>query len=73
MLGLVQCWEEVFSPWTISLAGRRVPIALAVILAALLSVLLLVGGVTIFRRLRSDDYECKSRRDSEERSCRGNS
>jgi hypothetical protein len=47
MLGLVQRWGEVFPRWMIGLAGRRVPIALAVIPASLVSVLLVVGGITI--------------------------
>jgi hypothetical protein len=47
MLGLVQRWGEVFPRWMIGLAGHRVPISLAVIPAALVSVLLMVGGITI--------------------------
>jgi hypothetical protein len=47
MLGLVQRWGEVFPRWMIGLAGRRVPIALAVVPAALVSVLLVVGGLVI--------------------------
>jgi hypothetical protein len=47
MLGLVQRWGEVFPRWMIGLAGRRVPIALAVVPAAIMSVLLIVGGTTI--------------------------
>jgi hypothetical protein len=47
MLGLVQRWGEVFPRWMIGLAGRRVPIALAVIPAALAAVLLFVGGIGI--------------------------
>ncbi len=47
MLGLVQRWGEVFPRWMIGLAGRRVPIALAVVPASLISVILVVGGVTI--------------------------
>ena len=51
MLGLVQRWGEVFPRWMIGLAGRRVPIALAVIPASLVSVLLVVGGVAIWSGL----------------------
>jgi hypothetical protein len=51
MLGLVQRWGEVFPRWMIGLAGRRVPIALAVIPAALASVLLIVGGIGIWAGL----------------------
>lgn len=51
MLGLVQRWGEVFPRWMIGLAGRRVPIALAVVPASLVSVLLAVGGVGIWSGL----------------------
>ncbi len=51
MLGLVQRWGEVFPRWMIGLAGRRVPIALAVIPAALAAVLLIVGGAGIWSAL----------------------
>jgi len=53
MLGLVQRWGEVFprSLRVIGLAGRRVPIALAVVPASLVSVLLLVGGIGIWSGL----------------------
>jgi len=47
MLGLVQRWGEVFPRWMLGLAGRRVPIAAAVVPAAIVSVLLMVGGITI--------------------------
>ena len=51
MLGLVQRWGEVFPRWMIGLAGRRVPIALAVIPSSLASVLLIVGGIAIWSGL----------------------
>ena len=51
MLGLVQRWGEVFPRWMIGLAGRRVPIALAVVPASLVSVLLVVGGIAIWSGL----------------------
>ena len=51
MLGLAQRWGEVFPRWLIGLAGRRVPTALAVVPAALVAVLLVVGGVTIWSGL----------------------
>jgi hypothetical protein len=44
MLGLVQRWGEVFPRWMVGLAGRRVPIALAVVPASIVSVLLMVSG-----------------------------
>jgi hypothetical protein len=51
MLGLVQRWGEVFPRWMIGLAGRRVPIALAVVPASFISVLLIVGGIAIWSGL----------------------
>ena len=50
-LGLVQRWGELFPRWMIGLAGRRVPIALAVVPASLVSVLLVVGGIVIWSHL----------------------
>jgi hypothetical protein len=47
MLGLVQRWGEVFPRWIIGLAGRRVPIALAVVPASIISALLTVTGIAI--------------------------
>jgi hypothetical protein len=51
MLGLVQRWGEVFPRWMIGLARKRVPIALAIIPAALVSVVLIVGGIAIWSSL----------------------
>ena len=51
MLGLVQRWGEVFPRWMTGLAGRRVPIALAVIPASLAAVLLIAGGIGIWSGL----------------------
>jgi len=48
MLGLVQRWGEVFPRWMVGLAGRRVPIALALVPAEIVSVLLIVGGIAIW-------------------------
>jgi hypothetical protein len=52
-LGLVQRWGEVFPRWMIGLAGRRVPTALAIVPASLVSVLLIVGGIGIWSSLAS--------------------
>jgi hypothetical protein len=49
--GLVQRWGEVFPRWMVGLAGRRVPIALAVVPASLVSVLLVVGGIVVWSHL----------------------
>ena len=51
ILGLAQRWGEVFPRWMIGLAGRRVPIALAVVPASIVSVLLIVGGIGIWSGL----------------------
>ena len=48
MLGLTQHWGEVFPRWVVGLAGRRVPIALAVIPASIVSVLMIVGGIAMW-------------------------
>jgi hypothetical protein len=47
-LGLTQHWGEVFPRWMIGLAGRRVPIGLAVVPASLVSVLLVVGSIAMW-------------------------
>jgi hypothetical protein len=56
-LGLVHRWGEVFPRWMIGLAGRRVPVALAVVPAAFVSVLLAVGGVVVWAQV----YEMAAR------------
>lgn len=47
-LGLTMRWGEVFPRWMIGLAGRRVPIGLAVVPAAFVSVMLIVGGFAMW-------------------------
>jgi hypothetical protein len=54
-LGLVQRWGEVFPRWIPRLAGRRVPPRLAVIPAALVSVLVTTAGI-MFVRLQTTGY-----------------
>lgn len=44
-LGLVQHWGEIFPRWMIGLAGKRVPPALAIVPASLVSVLLTSSGL----------------------------
>jgi hypothetical protein len=51
MLGLVQRWGEVYPRWMIGLAGRQVPITLAVVPALIVAVLTLVGGIGIWSGL----------------------
>jgi len=48
MLGLVQRWGEIFPRWMIGLGGRQVPMALAVVPAAVVAVVLIVGGITVW-------------------------
>jgi hypothetical protein len=48
MLGLIQRWGEVFPRWMIGLAGRQVPIALAVVPASIMSVPFIVAGITLW-------------------------
>jgi hypothetical protein len=51
MLGLVQRWGEVFPRWMVGLAGRRVPVALAVVPASIMSVLFMVAGIAMWSGL----------------------
>lgn len=46
-LGLVQRWGEVFPRWMIGLAGRRVPIKLAVVPATLVAVAVTTASVSL--------------------------
>ncbi|MDT0302558.1 hypothetical protein [Streptomonospora wellingtoniae] len=46
-LGLIQRWGEVFPRWMPGLAGRRVPVALAVLPACAVAVLVFVGGIAM--------------------------
>ncbi|GAB3458849.1 hypothetical protein GCM10027570_42860 [Streptomonospora sediminis] len=46
-LGLAQRWGEVFPRWMAGLAGRRVPIGLAVVPASTAAVLTMVGGIAM--------------------------
>jgi hypothetical protein len=48
-LGLIQGWGEVFPRWMIGLRGRRVPIALAVVPAGIVSVVVTSAGVMFVR------------------------
>jgi hypothetical protein len=48
IFGLVARWGEVFPRWMAGLARRRVPIALAVVPASIMSVLFMVGGIAMW-------------------------
>lgn len=59
-LGLVQRWGEVFPRWLPGLAGRRVPVKLAVVPATLVTISVLAASQGLFRsqlpdKLASDD------------------
>lgn len=47
-LGLIQRWGEIFPRWCLFLAGKRVPIWLAVIPATLASVLATIAGLKLW-------------------------
>lgn len=46
-LGLVRPWGERFPRWMVGLAGRRVPVTLAVVPATLISVLVTAAGLSL--------------------------
>jgi hypothetical protein len=46
-LGLYQRWGEVFPRWMLGLAGRRVPVALAVIPASIVAAAVLPAGISV--------------------------
>lgn len=48
-LGLVQRWGEIFPRWVPFLAGRRVPPALAIVPASLVSILVTTAGLQYVR------------------------
>ncbi len=48
-LGLVQRWGEVFPRWMLGLSGRRVPMGLAVVPAAIVSVTVASAGLMFVR------------------------
>ncbi|MFD6165305.1 hypothetical protein ACFWFR_08960 [Oerskovia sp. NPDC060287] len=50
-LGLVQRWGEVFPRWVPGLAGRRVPVALAVVPATVVAVAILPAGLSMIKGL----------------------
>lgn len=45
-LGLTQRWGEVFPRWLVGLAGRRVPVLLAVVPAAFVTIAVAAGGLS---------------------------
>ncbi|MBD5784860.1 hypothetical protein IF650_01585 [Cellulosimicrobium terreum] len=47
-LGLFQRWGEVFPRWMVGLAGRRVPVKLAVVPASIVAVAVLPAGLSMY-------------------------
>ena len=56
-LGLVQRWGEVVPGWVPVLGGRRVPPALAIVPATVMSVALSVGGLTMLRLHAAERFD----------------
>lgn len=48
-LGLIQPWGEVFPRWMLGLAGKRVPLGLAIVPASLVSVIVTSAGLMFVR------------------------
>ncbi|MFC8731436.1 hypothetical protein ACFT5B_03120 [Luteimicrobium sp. NPDC057192] len=56
-LGLTQRWGERFPRWTAGLAGRRVPVPLAVIPATIVAVAVLPAGFTLIAGVLDGDLQ----------------
>jgi hypothetical protein len=56
-MGLVQRWGEVFPRWLPPLAGRRVPPALAVVPATLVSLAVTVASLSIWRAAAAEGFD----------------
>jgi hypothetical protein len=56
-MGLVQRWGEVFPRWIPLLAGRRVPPALAIVPATLVSVAVTVASLSIWREAAAEGFD----------------
>jgi hypothetical protein len=55
-LGLVQRWGEVFPRWMVGFSGKRVPLALAIVPASLVSVMVTSAGLQAVRGFLSDGF-----------------
>jgi hypothetical protein len=55
-LGLIQRWGEVFPRWMLGLSGRRVPPAMAIVPASLVSVMVTSAGLQVVRGFLSDGF-----------------
>lgn len=55
-LGLVQRWGEIFPGWMLGLAGKPVPIRLAVVPATLVSVIVTSAGLMFVRQFLQQGF-----------------
>ncbi len=55
-LGLVQRWGEVFPRWLPIIGGRRVPLALVIVPAGLMSIVITGAGLTFVRLTIADGF-----------------
>lgn len=55
-LGLVRRWGEVFPRWMVGLSGRRVPPAMAIIPASLVSVMVTSAGLQVVRDFLANGF-----------------
>jgi hypothetical protein len=55
-LGLVLRWGEVFPRWMVGLSGRRVPPAMAIIPASLVTVMVTSAGLQVVRGFLADGF-----------------
>jgi hypothetical protein len=60
-LGLIQRWGEIFPRWLLFLAGKRVPLALAIVPAALVSILVTTAGLMFVRLTLLDGFRLGER------------
>jgi hypothetical protein len=55
-LGLIQRWGEVFPRWMVGISGKRVPPAMAIIPASLVSVMVTSAGLQVVRGFLADGF-----------------
>jgi hypothetical protein len=55
-LGLVQRWGEVFPRWMVGLSGMRVPPAMAIVPASLVSVMVTSAGLQVVRDFLANGF-----------------
>jgi hypothetical protein len=55
-LGLIQRWGEIFPRWVPYLSGKRVPPAMAIVPASLISVIVTSAGLQVVRGLLANGF-----------------